>query len=221
MLLSAVDELLHQLDDPATLHASEDADRYVALAPAERRQRAARSSRPSGSSSWTQQRAPLELLLQKVGGSTLDHPETVHASGPHVSGPDQDWFAPGTFVELSDADALTRKAFERLQGGVRFGVTGVDDGPARTLPVTVKQIRIPAPPTVAGTFVLPAWFAQATAARTGGAPGDRPTRPHAGRGDVDGPRGRRHRPPRRPQPGAGPPARPARCRPRWLSRRAT
>ena len=103
---------------------------------------------PVGQLVWSQRRAPLDLLLDKLDGAPVVRPETIRASGNQVTGPDTDWFASAAFTTLSDADALARPAFERLSAGVRIGLTGTDDGPTRTLTVTVKQIRVPAPPAV-------------------------------------------------------------------------
>jgi hypothetical protein len=123
---------------------------------------------PVGQLAWTQRTAPLDLLLEKVGGAPVTRPQTITASGTQVSGPDIDWFAPGGFTNLDDADALARPAFARLSGGVRIGVPGTDDGPARTITVTVKQIRIPAPPVVVeNTGIFPGWFVLAGTVRLG------------------------------------------------------
>lgn len=121
-----------------------------------------------GQLAWAQRTAPLDLLLEKVGGAPVTRPQTITASGTQVVGPDTDWFAPGAFTTLADGDALARPAFDRLSGGVRIGVPGTDDGPSRTITVTVKQIRIPAPPVVVGnTGIFPPWFVVAGAARLG------------------------------------------------------
>jgi hypothetical protein len=163
---SALAELAGELSNPANLRASATTDPWVALAPPPASGPPVVS--PLGQLVWTQQRAPLELLLQKFGDAPLASPQTVHVTGPDVAGPDQDWFAPGQFTTLSDADALSAPSFERLQGGVRLGPTGADDGPAATITVTVKQIRIPAPPVLTGTFTLPAWLVLGGLVRTGG-----------------------------------------------------
>jgi len=102
-----------------------------------------------------------------VDGMPVTEPATIHASGPQVSGPDQDWFAPGAFITLSDAEALSTPSFERLQSGVRIGAAGTADGPASTLTVTVKQIRVPAPAITVGGDAFPIWFVLAGTARTG------------------------------------------------------
>ena len=163
---SALAELIGELSNPANLSASASTDPWVVLTPPPTSGPPVVS--PLGQLVWAQQRAPLELLLQKFDGAPLAGPQTVHVTGPDVTGPDQDWFAPGQFTTLSDADALNAPSFERLQGGVRIGPSGADDGPAATITVKVKQIRIPAPPVLTGTFTLPPWLVLGGVLRTGG-----------------------------------------------------
>jgi hypothetical protein len=163
---SAVAELVAELEDPANLRAAGAADPFVAVAPAEAGT-ALPVVPPVGQLAWSQERAPLDLLLQRFEGAPLTVPETVVASGPRVTAPDEDWFAPGGFAELSDADALNRRAFERLHAGVRLGAAGTDDGPAATITVQVKQVRVPAPPVVVVAAALPAWVLRAVAGRAG------------------------------------------------------
>ena len=157
--------LVGELERPGNLRAGGAADASIVLA-------APPTSGPPvvapvGQLVWSQSIAPLDLLLDKLGGAPVTRPETVRATGDQVAGAHTDWFAPGAFTTLTDADALARPAFERLSGGVRIGLPGTDDGPTRTLTVTVKQIRVPAPPVVAGGGSFPGWFVVAGAVRTG------------------------------------------------------
>jgi hypothetical protein len=163
---SAVAELLAELVKPANLRAAGAADPFVAVAPAEAGTALPVVS-PVGQLAWSQERAPLDLLLQRFEGAPLTSPETVSATGPQVTGPDEDWFAPGGFAELFDADALNRRAFERLRGGVRLGVAGTDDGPLAAIDVQVKQVRIPNPPVDMAAAALPGWVLRAAAGRAG------------------------------------------------------
>ncbi len=164
-IASAVAELTAELEDPANVRASAAADPRVTVDLASDTVLPVVS--PLGQAVWSQERAPLDLLLQRFEGAPLSRPETVSATGPQVTGVEVDWFAPGTFAELSDADALNRRAFERLNGGVRLGTSGTDDGPATTFPVTVRQIRLPAAETFPDALTFPAWMLRATSARLG------------------------------------------------------
>ncbi|WP_227580042.1 DUF6603 domain-containing protein [Cellulomonas xiejunii] len=162
---SAVAVIAGELGDPANLTSSAAHDSRVAVEPATNASLPVIS--PVGQALWSQQRAPLDLLLQRVEGAPLSRPETVAATGPMVTAPESDWFAPGSFTELSDADALNRRAFERLHAGVRLGTDGSDDGPSSVLTVTTKVIRLPAPPSLVIAAALPGWLQVAIAGRIG------------------------------------------------------
>ncbi|WP_405523532.1 hypothetical protein OG426_09845 [Streptomyces canus] len=166
----ALEALTDELDEPANLHASETTDPYVTVRPPTPEVTVPVVS-PLGHLSWTQRRAPLGLLLQRIGGIPLAAPRSVVVGSPQFAGTELDWFAPGSFADLSDAEALNRKGFERLTGGVRFGADGTDDGPAAAAAVTVNQLRIPAAALTPDLHppAFPAWFTDAVQARTGAA----------------------------------------------------
>jgi hypothetical protein len=173
---SAFAALVEEFARAANLHASETIDRYVALRPPPTGLAEPLVS-PVGQLVWAQRRAPLDLLLQRIGGAPLATPELVEATGPDVAGPELDWFAPGSFADLQESEALNRRAFERLSGGVRVGLTGSDDGPGAVRPVTVRQIRLPAKATTVRTAVsFPGWLTDAAQVRIG-APRDEPVTP--------------------------------------------
>ena len=85
-----------------------------------------------------------------------------------VTGPDQDWFAPGQFTTLSDADALNAAVVRAVAGRRTDRPVRHRRRPAATITVKVKQIRIPAPPVLTGTFTLPPWLVLGGVLRTGG-----------------------------------------------------
>ncbi|GAA3077352.1 DUF6603 domain-containing protein [Streptosporangium carneum] len=163
---SAVLELARELVKPSNLSVEGGEDRFAVVEPASGLALPVFS--PLGQILWTQSRAPLNLLLQRFEGSPLSQPETVSARGTAVTGSAVDWFAPGSFAELSDADALNRKAFERLDGGVKLGVAGLAEGSTRVLDVQVQQIRLPQTEPVTGfAFPVPGWLVNAVGNRTG------------------------------------------------------
>ncbi|MET9023768.1 DUF6603 domain-containing protein [Actinopolymorpha sp. NPDC004070] len=162
---SAVAELAGELAEPGNIHAVGGTDTRVTVEPATDTSLPVVS--PLGQAAWSQERAPLDLLLQRFEGAPLIRPESVTAAGPLVTAREVDWFAPGSFAELKDADALNRRAFERLAGGVRIGQDGTADGPDAQLTVTVKVIRLPAPPSFLTALAMPAWLMRATAGRLG------------------------------------------------------
>jgi hypothetical protein len=123
---------------------------------------------PSGRLVWSQKRAPLGLLLQRFENAPLTHKETITAAGPQVTGQVADWFAPGSFAELGDADALNQRAFQRLQGGVQLGADGEAASGSLTHTVQVKQFRIPATsPSPGAAFTFFAWLLAALNRRDG------------------------------------------------------
>lgn len=165
---SAVALLAGELTKPANLRAEGAADPHVVVAPPE-----AGITRPvlvpGGQLTWIQKRAPLDLLLQRFEASPLAVPETVRATGPQVTGPAQDWYAPGSYSIQDDSATLNQKAFLRLNGGVRLGLSGVESGRSVSRPVEVEQIRLPKklPSALAFSLVMPAWLLRAARARTG------------------------------------------------------
>ena len=124
---------------------------------------------PGGQLTWVQKRAPLDLLLQRFENAPLATPETVHATGAQVTGPAEDWYAPGSYTIQDDAHLLNQRAFLRLNGGVRIGLDGVESGHTVTHTVTVEEIRIPQvqPLVLAFAMLMPAWLQRASRARAG------------------------------------------------------
>jgi hypothetical protein len=77
-------------------------------------------------------------------GLSLAHrgrPQAVVAESGAARGATQDWFSPGTFINLSESEALNRAAFERLDAGVRLGFELSASGSV-TQPVKVETIRL-------------------------------------------------------------------------------
>jgi hypothetical protein len=154
-----LDTLLGELDNPATLRAAGAPDPYVRLQPPDPSLTTAVVA-PSGTVVWEQQSAPLDLLLTRVGGAPLPAPAQVSAASAAPSAAQSDWFAPGQFIDLTDDQALTRPAYERLTGGLQLAGAGVADGPGAQATLTTTQIRLPAKATTPGkpVIVFPAWI---------------------------------------------------------------
>ena len=98
---------------------------------------------------------PLETPLKRVGSVPLGQPDTAHvrlgdaslADGGNVERSD-DWFSPGSFLDLTGADALNRPSFERLQAGVGLRLA-VARGAAFPRAVEVKEFVKPEVPAFA------------------------------------------------------------------------
>ena len=73
---------------------------------------------PRGGVGWQQKRVPLTIPIDRLDGAPLGAVQTVTASVPHQTGGVDDLFAPGSFITLSQAEALNRPPFEQLPGGV-------------------------------------------------------------------------------------------------------
>ena len=121
---SAVAALLEELDRPGQPARQRDG-RPVRRGPAAADgSRAAAWSRRSGSWSGRSTAPRSACCCSGSAARPSARAETVEATSPDIAGPELDWFAPGSFADLSDAEALNRRAFERLAGGVRFGAAG-------------------------------------------------------------------------------------------------
>jgi len=154
-----LDTLLGELTDPAQLHATGVPDPYVRLRPPDPALTAPVVA-PTGTLAWEQQRAPLDLLLTRVGGAPLPAPAQVSAASATASTAQSDWFAPGQFTELTDDQALTRPAYELLTSGLRLAGAGAVDGPGTQRTLTTRQIRLPANLATPDkeVIMLPAWI---------------------------------------------------------------
>jgi hypothetical protein len=164
---SALDVLLAELDRPGALHAADSVDRFVVLRPPP-----ADATVISAANQlvWVQRQAPLGMLLQRIQGTPLGSPQSVDATSTDGAAPELDWFAPGSFADLTDDQALTRRAFERLPGGLRIGTGAAMDGPSQQQTLSIKQIRLPAKAkTIRTPDLFPAWVVGAVLTGSGSA----------------------------------------------------
>lgn len=155
-----LDLLTAELADPARLRAAGTPDPFVRLRPPDP-SLATPVIPPTGTVVWEQPRAPLDLLLTRVGGTPLPAPAQVKAtSAAPAATAETDWFAPGQFTDLTDDQALTRPAYELLTSGLRLAGSGTVDGPSAHVTLTTKEILLPAKPTLPDKQVVmfPAWI---------------------------------------------------------------
>jgi hypothetical protein len=139
-----LDTLLAELTDPARLRGDGTPDPFVLVRPPEPGN-GVPVILPVGGLIWDQNRAPLDLLLDRISGTPLPAPAQVQAQATNAaSGPATDWFAPGQFVDLTDDQALTRPAYERLTSGVHVAGTAYADGPSAVRVLQIREIRLPA-----------------------------------------------------------------------------
>ncbi len=133
--------LLVELTDPARLRG-ESGDPHVHIRPPELGG-AVPVVAPVGPLVWEQHKAPLELLLDRFGGTPLPTPAQVRATATTSATTAADWFAPGQFVHLSDDQALNRPAYELLPSGLRLAGGPGTDGPAAQATLEITEIRLP------------------------------------------------------------------------------
>jgi hypothetical protein len=173
----ALHVLLDELERPSTLSASTATDRHVTLR-AHPEGLTGTVVSPVGQLIWVQHQAPLGVLLQRIGGTPLAKPQRVDATSVQATSSEVDWFAPGAFTDLTDDQALTRRGFERLDGGLRFGGPNDTNGPPATASLTINQIRLPAKARSNPTpHMFPAWLMAATANATNPNPKAAPPTP--------------------------------------------
>ena len=123
----------------SNLHATEAADRSVALAPAPERGGRALLS-PLGGLSFTQRSAPLGLRLERFGARRLSVPTTavIEPLDPDVAAGRSrtDLFAPGTFLDLTPAELLNQPPYDRLECGFELNFVA-----AQAATPVEKQVR--------------------------------------------------------------------------------
>lgn len=102
---------------PESLQAVGGPDREVVLSPLPVPAKLALVL-PRGGVGWQQKRVPLAIPIDRVDGAPLGSTQRVTASVPHQTSGLDDLFAPGSFITLTQSEALNRPAFEQLPAGV-------------------------------------------------------------------------------------------------------
>ena len=128
---------------PESLHAVGGPDREVVLAPLPVPPKLALVL-PRGGVVWQQKRVPLDIPIDRLDGAPLGSNQKVTASVPHQTSGVGDLFAPGSFITLSQAEALNRPAFEQLPAGVvSAGGADLTGGarPQTTKPQVFRKVR--------------------------------------------------------------------------------
>ncbi len=152
VIASLIAVLADELDAPSNLTAGEGDDRWVlSISP----QNAARPVlSPLTAPVWSQNRVPLEVPIETFEAGRLDTPQSLTVTASHATAPHLDWFTPGAFVDLSDAEEMALPSFEQFQAGVV--VTSAETrSTSVTAPFVVSEIRIPGPPSPKPGFTVP------------------------------------------------------------------
>jgi hypothetical protein len=80
---------------------------------------------PRGSLIWEQKRAPLNTLIDRLGGVPLDHQHQLLLDPPGgwFTSEERDWFNPGSFtnLDLKASQTLNNATFQELPAGIHVG----------------------------------------------------------------------------------------------------
>ena len=127
------DLLAKTMDSPAHLRAADALDADVAIQPQP-------GGLPDGAAlvsplatlRWQQDVTPLRLPVIRGAGRRLESEQQLDIEFPGaVAGKNvEDWFAPGTYLELTDAEALSLPPFQLLAAGLEVNLA-VDNGQER------------------------------------------------------------------------------------------
>jgi hypothetical protein len=135
-----VQELAQELTKPANLAARGGEDREVAVTPKQVADKAV--VMPLGQLIWTQKRAPFNVMVQRLEGVPVSRPQAVVVTSSAARGPTQDWFSPGTYMDLTESEEMNLPAFQRLEAGIQLGFE-VKQSEAIDHQVTFETIRLP------------------------------------------------------------------------------
>lgn len=124
-IASLAGALAPELDAPSNLRAGGGDDPHVMVAPRPGGLAAGMAlCSPLATLTWGQRLVPLELEVARVGGRRLAARQSVAVEvGTGVAqpaGPADDWFAPGTFLDLTLAEAMAIPPFQRLRAGTHL-----------------------------------------------------------------------------------------------------
>jgi hypothetical protein len=139
---STAQALQSEVANPDNLSADGGDDHQAAQKPRPAAAGAPPVVSPLGRLRWTQKRAPLGVTLDRFEGQPLAAQQRVVASCPLSRGPVSDWFAPGSFANLSESEALNRPGFERLDAGLTLGF-GMQQPATVAHDVTAVEVRLP------------------------------------------------------------------------------
>ncbi len=152
LIATLVALLADELDARANLSAGVGEDRWVLVTSPEDAVRPVLS--PLAAPVWSQTRVPLGLPIETFEAGHLGSPQRLAVSAVPAAAPHLDWFTPGAFVALSDAEEMALPSFEQHQAGVVVPSATTRSTPV-TAPFVVEEIRLPGPPAPRPGLGLP------------------------------------------------------------------
>jgi hypothetical protein len=152
VLTSLVPVLAGELSLPANLAVAEADDGLVLLSRHDATPRVVLSA--LGTPTWRQNRMPLGLPIERFEDDRLDAPQRLDVRATVPTTAHEDWFSPGSFVDLTEAEAMALPSFERHQAGVEASFdetrsTGV------TVNVMFQEIRLPSTTRIVDGILVP------------------------------------------------------------------
>ncbi|MCC5947345.1 MAG: hypothetical protein JJT89_02725 [Nitriliruptoraceae bacterium] len=143
-----VAELLPELEDPANLSAA-GSDPSVTIEPDDAPAGVA-FVLPNSRLTWQQRRAPLHLRLERLDGAPLTRPTlawvTAAPKGVEPATVEvTDWFAPGRYLELSDAERVDREAYELADAGIAVELGGAIEAAEHEVDRAPTELFLPPP----------------------------------------------------------------------------
>ena len=109
-----IDVILEELNKAENVHSGSIADPHVVLSPRPRAGGLA-AVPPTGTLQVEQRRAPLGFLIERVDGRPLSSPQGVQITSGTTDVTDR--FSPGSYITLTDSEALNRPPFDVLASG--------------------------------------------------------------------------------------------------------
>ena len=100
---------------------------------------------PLAPPTWSQNRVPLGLPIETFEDGHLRAPQRLSVTASRSADPHLDWFTPGAFVALSDAEEMALPSFEQHQAGVVVSAA-VTRSASVARPFEVEEIRLPGNP---------------------------------------------------------------------------
>jgi uncharacterized protein DUF6603 len=107
------------------------------------------AAHPLGVVSCSQRVVPLGLQVTHVGSQVLAAPATVDVTALVLGGgaatdvaPVTEQFSAGQFLDLSDAERLSRPSFEPMRSGMATGGSALDAGNAAVVATTYKTVAV-------------------------------------------------------------------------------
>ena len=109
-----IDVIFEEMSKPENVQTESIGDPHVVLSPRPGGGLLA-TVPPTGTLQVGQRRAPLGMLIDRVDGRPLSGPQGVKVTGGSADVTER--FSPGTYITLSDAEALNRPPFDVLPSG--------------------------------------------------------------------------------------------------------